>query len=243
MALAEEARILKSADEIAAMRIAVAACEEGVRRMRAALRPGMTENALWSHLHQANIEFGGEWIMTRLLAAGQRTNPWYQECGFKEIAAGEIVSFDTDLVGPYGYVCDISRAWICGDVRPSDRQRELLTVARDQIEHNRSLLRPGVTTTDVSEGSFRMPAKYEAQQYLGLVHGVGLADEHPVAVPAKYVHRGVKETVLEPGMTMSLESYVGEVGGPDGVKLEEQVLITETGCEMLSSYPVDETWS
>jgi Xaa-Pro aminopeptidase len=242
MALAEAARIVKSADEIAAMRIAVAACEEGVRRMRAALWPGVTENALWSHLHQANIEAGGEWIMTRLLASGQRTNPWYQECGFKRIAAGEIVSFDTDLVGPYGYVCDISRAWICGDVRPTDRQRELLAVSRDQIEHNRSLLRPGVTTTEISERSFRMPAKYEPQQYLGLAHGVGLADEHPVAVPAKYVHRGTMETVLSPGMTLSIESYVGEVGGADGVKLEEQVLITETGCETLSSYPLDDTW-
>jgi len=243
MALAETARLVKSQDEIAAMRRSVAACEEGIRRMRGAMRPGITENALWSLLHQANIELGGEWIMTRLLASGQRTNPWYQECGFKPLEAGEIVSFDTDLVGPYGYVCDISRAWICGDVRPTGRQRELFEVSRDQIDHNRALLRPGVSTTEISERSFRMPSKYEDQQYLGLIHGVGLGDEHPVAVPAKYVHRGVAETILEPGMTVSIESYAGAVGGPDGVKLEEQVLITETGFEPLATYPIDETWS
>ena len=242
MALAEDARLVKSTDEIAAMRRAVAACEIGVARMRAALWPGITENALWSLLHQANVELGGEWIMTRLLASGPRTNPWYQECGFKVLEKGEIVSFDTDLVGPYGYVCDISRAWICGDVRPAGRQRELLEVSRDQIEHNRALLRAGISTTEISHASFRMPAKFEDQQYLGLIHGVGLGDEHPVAVPAKFVHRGVKETVLEPGMTVSIESYVGEVGGAEGVKLEEQVLITETGSEPLSTYPIDETW-
>ena len=243
MELAESARLIKSFNEIVAMRAAVMACEEGVRRMRAALRPGLTENALWSHLHQANIELGGEWIMTRLLASGPRTNPWYQECGTKPLEKGEIVSFDTDLVGPYGYVCDISRAWICGDVRPSGGQRELLHVSRDQIDHNRDLLGPGVSTTELSEKSFRLPRKYEDQQYLGLIHGVGLADEHPVAVPAKFVHRGVMETVLMPGMTVSVESYVGEVGGAEGVKLEEQALITETGWEPLSTYPIDETWT
>ena len=243
MALAEHARLIKSADEIAAMRVAVAACEEGVRRMRAALRPGITENALWSLLHQANIELGGEWIMTRLLCSGQRTNPWYQECGSKILEDGEIVSFDTDLVGPYGYVCDISRAWICGETRPKGRQSELLSVSRDQIEHNRALLRPGVSTAEISERSFRMPEKFEPQQYLGLIHGVGLGDEHPVAVPAKFANRGVKNTILQPGMTVSIESYVGEVGGLDGVKLEEQVLITETGNEALSTYPIDDTWT
>ena len=243
MALAENARLIKSVDEIAAMRVAVAACEEGVRRMRAALRPGITENLLWSLLHQANIELGGEWIMTRLLCSGQRTNPWYQESSDKLLEEGEIVSFDTDLVGPYGYVCDISRAWICGETRPADRQRELLSVSWDQIEHNRALLRPGVSTVEISENSFRMPEKFVCQEYFGLIHGVGLGDEHPVAVPAKYAYRGVKNTILQPGMTVSIESYVGEVGGLDGVKLEEQVLITETGNEALSTYPIDETWA
>ena len=242
MALAEAARIVKSPEEIQAMRIAVAACEEGVGRMRAAMAPGMTENALWSLLHKANIELGGEWIMTRLLASGPRTNPWYQECSHKPLAEGEIVSFDTDLVGPYGYVCDISRAWICGDIRPTGAQRDLHAVSRAQIDHNCELLAPGISTTEISERSFRMPDRYEAQQYLGLIHGVGLGDEHPVAVPAKYVHRGVMDTVLEPGMTVSVESYVGALGGAEGVKLEEQVLITETGHERLSSYPIDETW-
>ena len=181
--------------------------------------------------------------MTRLLNSGYRTNPWYQECGEKKLKEGEIVSFDTDLVGPFGYVCDISRAWICCETKPTGRQHELLDVSRDQIYHNLSLLRPGVSTTEISDKSFRMPEKFEPQQYLGLIHGVGMGDEHPVAVPAKFAHRGVMETVLQPGMTLSVESYVGEVGGLEGVKLEEQVLITEAGAEVLSTFPLDETWS
>ena len=104
------------------------------------------------------------------------------------------------------------------------------------------MLRSGVSTTEISEKSFQMPDKFEAQQYLGLIHGVGLGDEHPVAVPAKFAHRGVMDTILQPGMTVSIESYVGEVGGLEGVKLEEQVLITEAGAELLSTYPIDDTW-
>ncbi|MEM7653608.1 MAG: M24 family metallopeptidase, partial [Pseudomonadota bacterium] len=98
----ELARLIKSSDEIACMRQAVAVCELGMARMREALRPGLTENGFWSILHQTNTALGGEWIETRLLASGQRTNPWFQECSNRVIQAGEMVSFDTDLVGPYG---------------------------------------------------------------------------------------------------------------------------------------------
>ena len=77
--------------------------------MQAALAPGVTEIELWSHLHAGNIKRGGEWIETRLLTSGARTNPWLQECGSRQIQAGDLVAFDTDLIGPYGYCADISR--------------------------------------------------------------------------------------------------------------------------------------
>ena len=77
--------------------------------MRQALRPGISEQALWAELHAGNIARGGEWIETRLLASGPRTNPWFQECSSRVIEAGELVGFDTDLIGPYGYCADISR--------------------------------------------------------------------------------------------------------------------------------------
>ena len=72
--------------------------------MREQLKPGMTENELWSILHQTNIENYGEWIECRILSSGERTNPWMQECSNKIIQDGEIVSFDTDMVGPMDIV-------------------------------------------------------------------------------------------------------------------------------------------
>jgi Xaa-Pro aminopeptidase len=81
----ELARAIKSADEIKAMRCALAACEAAMRVMQQHLRPGITEQELWAHLHAENVRRGGEWIETRLLSSGPRTNPRFQECASRAI--------------------------------------------------------------------------------------------------------------------------------------------------------------
>ena len=90
--LMEWARAIKNADEVLAMKEAIAACEAGIEAMWRALKPGMTENELWAHLHATNIAKGGEWIECRLLTSGERTNPWFQECSDRVIQKGDIVA-------------------------------------------------------------------------------------------------------------------------------------------------------
>ena len=138
----ENARVIKSPEEIALMRHSIAVCEQAIGQMREALQPGITENALWAELHRGNIAGGGEWIECRLLASGPRTNPWFRECSMRVIERGDIVAFDTDLVGPYGYCSDISRTWVC-DARPNDEQRRLYAEAYAQIQENKALLEAG----------------------------------------------------------------------------------------------------
>ena len=238
-AIMETARAVKGPDEIRAMRCAVHACETAMQAMREALRPGLTEQELWAHLHAGNIARGGEWIETRLLASGPRTNPWFQECAARPIEAGDIVAFDTDLIGPYGMCVDISRSWLAGDGRPTDRQRALYDLAAEQIAANTALIRPGVTLRAFTDGAFRLPEAYRAQRYSVMAHGVGLCDEYPaVYYPEDFPANGY-DAPLEPGMILSVESYVGEIGGPDGVKLEQQVLVTDGGVEALSTAPMD----
>ena len=144
-AVMENARLIKSPDEILCMRRAIVACEAAMGEMEAALKPGISENELWAELHRGNIARGGEWIETRLLSSGPRTNPWFQECSSRIIEAGDLVAFDTDLIGPYGFCADLSRTWLCGDGRPSNEQRDLYRIAADQIAHNTALMKPGVT--------------------------------------------------------------------------------------------------
>jgi len=73
----EKCRSIKGADEILAMRCAHHACESALRKMHAAAIPGQSEDDIWAVLHAENIKRGGEWIETRLLTTGPRTNPWF----------------------------------------------------------------------------------------------------------------------------------------------------------------------
>ena len=130
----EQARVIKSQEEMKCMKSAIDVAEIGVRKMREELKAGMTEDELWSILHKTNIEYGGEWIECRILSSGERTNPWMQESSNKVMQNGEIVAFDTDMVGPYGYCADISRTFVVGH-KFNDNQKKLYSMA---VESNRS---------------------------------------------------------------------------------------------------------
>jgi Xaa-Pro aminopeptidase len=235
----EKTRAVKGADEILAMRCASHACEASVAAMQAALAPGLSEDDIWAVLHAENIRRGGEWIETRLLASGPRTNPWFQECGPRPVEANEIVAFDTDLIGCYGICVDISRTWWTGPDRPRPDMNEAMKLARHHIDHNMALLRPGVAIPDLTRQAHVLPDIYQKQKYGCAMHGVGLCDEWPlVAYPDKFVE-GAYDYVLEPGMVLCVEALVSPEGGDFSIKLEDQVLITDTGYENLTRYPFD----
>ncbi|GIL02087.1 MAG: peptidase M24 [Alphaproteobacteria bacterium] len=238
-AVTEIARSIKGPDDIRAMKCAVHSCELAMARMQAELRPGMTENDLWSILHADNIRHGGEWIETRILASGPRTNPWFQECGPRVIENGDIVAFDTDLIGVYGMCCDISRTWLCGDAAPSEEQKRVYRAAHEQVHRNLELLRPGLSFGEFTHSAHLGGEEYRAQRYSVLAHGVGLCDEYPsLYYPEDWADTGY-DGVFEPGMAICVESYCGLVGGKAGAKLEQQVLITEAGIEDITSYPFE----
>ncbi|MGE3365823.1 MAG: M24 family metallopeptidase [Rhizobiaceae bacterium] len=237
-AVMENARLIKSPDEILCMRRAIVSCEAAMAEMQAALKPGISENELWAELHRGNIARGGEWIETRLLSSGPRTNPWFQECSSRVVEAGDLVAFDTDLIGPYGFCADLSRTWFCGEGKPTDEQHDLFALASDQIAQNTALLKPGIAFRELVERSVVPPPDCYPTRYGVLYHGVGLADEYPTLPHASDWTDDTPDGVLEPGMVVCVESYVGRLGGREGVKLEEQVLITSTGHETLSRYPL-----
>ena len=239
--LTEHARSIKNANELRAMRCAIHACEMAVAEMREAMRPEVSENEMWAALHAGNIKRGGEWIETRILSSGPRTNPWFQECGPRIMQEGDMMAFDTDLVGTYGYCCDISRSWIVGDVAPTAEQRALYRVAYDHVMENIALIEPGMSFAEMTAKAHRLPEAYRAQRYGVIAHGVGLCDEYPCVRYPEDVEAHGYDGSFAPGMTLCVEAYVGAVGGQEGVKLEEQVLVTETGCEVLSSYPFEQS--
>jgi Xaa-Pro aminopeptidase len=234
----EEARKLKHPEEIKAIRRAVNTCEAGIAAMWRDLRPGLTENQLWAKLHEANIARGGEWIETRLLASGPRTNPWFHECSDRVIEAGEIVAFDTDLIGPYGYCADISRSWVTPGRAPTQLQKDTHAGAIEHIEHNLAVLRPGMTFHEFTDLSYRVGPEYEARRYGVTAHGVGLCDEYPTILHP-IDKAGAHDGLLEPGMTLCVEALMCSERGGEGIKLEVQVVLTENGWERLDRFPLD----
>ena len=236
----ETAAQIKSVEEIQVMRYAIRVAEHAIRTMHDNLSPGITEQELWSHMHKKAISLGSEWFETRLLASGPRTNPWGQECGDRIIEKGDLVGFDTDLIGPYGYCADISRTWIAGQTGPAEEQKKLYGAAFSNLQRNINALQPGMEFREYAELCSDLPPEYVDQRYLALLHGVGMRDEYPFVAFAQDTDKWGVNGTFEEGMTVCVESYIGEVGGKEGVKLEEQVLITSAGTERLSSYPYEE---
>ena len=237
--LIETARSIKSVDELICMQASIETAEKGMYLMREKLQAGMTEEELWSYMHKVNIENGGEWFETRLLVSGPRTNPWLQECSNRIIEKGDIVAFDTDMVGPYGYCADISRTFVEGNIF-SEEQKKLYELAVENIQHNKSLIKAGTSFREFAEKSWMLPSNCYDNHYPCIIHGIGLCDEWPfVAFPNRdFTNADFSGYFLE-NMTICVESYIGEVGGKEGVKLEDQFLVTKDGLQQLSSFPYE----
>jgi len=235
----EMARAIKSDDEVKCVIASLRATEIAVGKLRDAIIPGISENELWSVLHQSVIAQNGDYCETRLLSSGQRTNPWFQETASKVIGKNELIALDTDVVGCHGYYSDFSRTFHSGPDKPTEKQRTLYRVAYEQVQHNIDILKPGLSFREYSEKAWAIPDKYFTNRYYLSAHGVGMTGEYPYLYHrADYADAGY-DGVLVPGMTICVESYIGEDGGDEGVKLEDQVLITEGGIKVLSKFPFE----
>tara|TARA_E500000178_G_scaffold67311_1_gene64690 strand:- start:220 stop:1227 length:1008 start_codon:yes stop_codon:yes gene_type:complete len=243
--VSEKSRSIKGIDEIKAMRCASYACEKAIYKMEQVTRSevcneNLSENDIWSILHAENIKRGGEWIETRLLTSGPRTNPWFQECGPRIVQNNEIVAFDTDLVGAYGICVDISRTWWIGDQSPRPDMIYAMRHAHEHIMKNMEMLKPGVHMSDLTKNAHKLDQKYQVGKYSCLMHGVGLCDEWPLISYADKFVEGAYDYDIEAGMVLCVEALVSPENGDFSIKLEDQVLVTENGYENLTKYPFDE---
>ncbi|GAA0772350.1 aminopeptidase P family protein [Roseibium denhamense] len=236
----EMARSVKSSEEMKCVNASLRATETGVARLRDAIRPGMTENELWSVLHQSVIAQNADYCETRLLNAGARTNPWFQETSSNVIGENELIALDTDVVGCHGYYSDFSRTFHSGPGKPTEAQRELYKVAYEQVQSNMDILHAGMSFRDYAERAWDIPEKFYDNRYYLSAHGCGMTGEYPYLYHKGDFPDAGYDGEIVAGMTICVESYIGAAGGCEGVKLEQQVLVTETGIELLSRFPFEE---
>jgi Xaa-Pro aminopeptidase len=238
-----DAREVKTSEEVALMALNGAIGDAMLGEFEAAIRPGIREYELLAVLSDALFRRQGEGLFTRLVASGTNTNPWLTEATDKEVMPGDLVGVDTDANGLEGYVIDVSRTFLCGDVATPE-QKEAYRVAYDCVQGMLDLVKPGIAFEDFARKAPRLPDAYIAQRYPTMAHQAGLEDEGP-GIPYADDDRGPRRIMpkreLKENMVLCLECYAGKVGAPFGVKLEEQVLVTADGVRSIGAYPYDDT--
>jgi Xaa-Pro aminopeptidase len=236
-----DAREVKTPEEVQLFALNGAIGDAMLSEFEAAIRPGIREYELLAVLSDSLLRRQGEGLFTRLVASGANTNPWLTEAHDKLVMPGDVVGVDTDAHGYEGYIIDVSRTFLCGD-RPSPEQKEAYRVALECVHGMFDLARPGMAFADFAAKAPRLPEPYRAQRYPTMVHQAGLEDEGP-GIPYPDDDRGPRrimpERELKENMVLCLECYAGKVGAPFGVKLEDQVLLTAQGPQLICTYPFD----
>lgn len=233
------ARAIKLAIELPYIREAVDRVEQAAQEMQAAIEPGRSEVAIWADFQRRFLALEGQYTTTRLMQSGPRSFPYFQECGDRLLAAGDLLCFDTDALGYLGYAVDFSRTFLCGAGAPTQMQRTLYGRARAQLEHNIALVQPGVAYEEIADRAWVVPAEHQQSRYYAVGHGLGMSGEFPNIPHKKPGQAYPLPGAVEPGMVICIESYIGSAEAGQGVKLEEQLLVTATGCERLSRMPFD----
>jgi Xaa-Pro dipeptidase len=208
-------RMRKTAEEIAAMRRAIALALTRFERAFSSLAVGAVESEI-------STRFGGE----NVVQFGPSSAIPHGASGPRTLSANEAVLIDA-WDKPEGYYYDITRSTFFG--RPDDTYREVWSVVHDAQTAGIEAARPGVPCSDVDAAARRVIEKAGYGEFFThrLGHGLGIdVHEPPYMV-------GHDRTVLEPGMTFTSEPGI-YLPGRFGVRLEDDIVVTATGAESLS---------
>lgn len=237
-AVTDRAREVKTPEEVKVMRFNGVIGAEMMAEFEAAVVEGIAEYQLFARLSDSLLRRRGEVVFSRLVASGANTNPWGSEAHDKLVMNGDLVAVDTDAVGCEGYLIDFSRTFLCGAGPPASEAVEAYRVAHDCLLSMRAALRPGLSFREYAASVPAIPEKYLTLRYDLMVHGAGLEDEGPIIYHDGQADNPEDEYIQE-NMALCLECYIGAVGGSCGVKLEDQLLVTTGGSELLCEYPYD----
>lgn len=229
--LVEKLRMVKDAAEIAEIRRAVDLAERAFRMMVASLHPRMTEREASFELEGAIRRFGGEGVAFHsIVAVGDRAALPHYYPGERRIEEADFLLVDWGALSAGGYRSDLTRIVTTGRLSP--KLEKLYRVVLSAQEAAIDAMKPGAACKDVDAVARNLisEAGYGKKFGHGLGHGIGLEiHEEPRMSP-------ISEDVLEPGMVVTVEPGI-YLPGWGGVRIEDDVLITKTGCEVLTSVP------
>jgi Xaa-Pro dipeptidase len=226
-------RQIKDPAEISAMRRAVDIAQRALNAALPVTRPGTSERDLASELILQLYRNGSdpEMPFTPIVSAGPNSANPHAAPTNRLIVPGDLLVIDWGASAD-GYVSDLTRTFAIGEVAP--RLREIARVVKEANEAARLAVRPGVTASAVDRAAREVIERAGYGQFFihRTGHGLGLeGHEDP------YIRSG-NEAVLEPGMTFTIEPGI-YLPGENGVRIEDNVVVTADGCETLSDLPRD----
>lgn len=240
--LMNRVRLIKTADEVLIMHEAAAIADAVTQTAVEAVAVGARECEVAGEAMRTLFRLGGEFahLASPFVASGERMSPPTRFATDKLIRNGDVVFIDIGACWN-GYFADVGRAVFAG--KPSDEQRSIWNAVYEVLQVGTELMRPGNTNEQVAQ-AMRAHAKKRglADHFIHLFigHSIGICPtETPyIGEPAA----GAKEVVLEPGMTFALEPliWVPNVRGGGGVRLENTILVGESGPIVLNRAPYDE---
>ncbi len=226
----EPQRAVKSPEEIDATRKALAVAEAVFTEITAKVQPGMTERQIAQSLEAAARRAGADAMsFPTIVAAGPNSALPHAIPGDRPVAAGEPLLIDWG-VRLHGYCSDTTRTLVLG--APDEEFREIYRVVRQAQQMATAAIRPGVAgrAVDAVAREFIQKSGFGGKFGHGLGHGTGLAiHEAPRLSP-------LSDAILEKGMIVTVEPGI-YIEGWGGIRLENQVVVTDSGCEVLTSLP------
>ncbi|MFC4248384.1 M24 family metallopeptidase [Natribaculum luteum] len=242
-AIMEDARKVKTDDEIECLRMVAAICEAGFQRITEEAKPGMRETEVWGEA-VSELWRHGAFVGGGYLTSGPNTWPKHQaNTTDRMIRPGDLVYADMYNIGYLGYRSCYYRTFSMGE--PTQEQKDAYETARDNLYDVLERIEPGATTDEIAMGFPDMEGEhadfYDADEHWQMTtnhwaHGLGL---QLYEVPL--IWRGLSPDhpiEIEEGMTMAVETQ--EPAGRQGVRVEEMVVVRENGVEILSQWPVEE---
>jgi len=219
-------RLTKNDDEVEKLARAAAITDAAGEQVLARLRAGQSEVDAAFMIGSVIGELGGALAFPSLVQSGPNSALPHLEPSNRKLARGDFVLLDFGAAFA-GYKADMTRVAVVGE--PNPKQREIHKVVLEAHDAAIAAVRPGVTTGDVDAAARRVidAAGYGENFFHRIGHGLGLEDhEDPSMDPGSH-------TALEPGMVFTVEPGI-YIPGFGGVRIEDDVVVTEGGCRVLT---------
>lgn len=233
------ARLIKTEDEIECLKIAAMMVDVAYDKVARAIRPGVKESDLVALVNQTLYSMGSDHVECVNAISGPRTNPHHHDFSDRAIRPGDMVFLDI-MHSFNGYRTCYYRTFVCG--KPTQEQKDLYRDCYDWLKASIDVVKPGITTADIAKC-------WPGPEVLGLEteqealacqwgHGIGMSIWELPCISR--VFSLDHPFPIKKNMVFALETYAGPRGGKHGVRIEEEVVVTDTGHEVITKFPCEE---